>query len=477
VYYMSPEQAAGDPVDGRSDLYSLGAVAYQMFTGSPPFEAEAPMAVLAMHQSASAPSIREQNRHLPSQLGNAIDCCLAKSPAARFESAEAFADAIRDAFSRDVTVPAALRIWVKSSVHIWVLWVIAAFGFAGLVSEISQPDDWGPWLLLGPTTLGVAVLSRVRHARRVLREGYGLRDMQRALETVALTENEEAKAESANRSLLQHTVDVAVFLASVLILFTGLRTPSLRMRGLVELARQADPERAARISDLAANMFMVQLLFLIVGYAGLSYLYSRTGLRRIPLRLRSAYWHTPPAAWFLRLASLGIRSAASRQPSWALPTVLAIGSAINDLFRDLPRKHRSELQSIPQLARQLTSDAHELRARAHHLSALLAQVRPPLQDSIRDLPRSAGANVHDDDQHRILAAELHTNRDEALDRLASVTHALERIRLSLLRLQAGIGTVDQVRAELQATSGVAGIANAGKSGEPLVVSLISHRRP
>ncbi len=93
--YMSPEQALADPqVDGRTDVYSLGCVVYEMLTGSPPFTGPSAQAVLARHTIDPAPSIRGVRPTVPSTLERAVFKALAKAPADRFGSATQFADAL-----------------------------------------------------------------------------------------------------------------------------------------------------------------------------------------------------------------------------------------------------------------------------------------------------------------------------------------------------------------------------------------------
>jgi serine/threonine-protein kinase len=86
--YMSPEQAAGDrEIDGRSDLYALGVVAYQMLIGRPPFEASSTPAMLVKHLSERPPSIEQRRSDVPRDLARVVMTLLEKDPAARFSSA------------------------------------------------------------------------------------------------------------------------------------------------------------------------------------------------------------------------------------------------------------------------------------------------------------------------------------------------------------------------------------------------------
>jgi serine/threonine protein kinase/tetratricopeptide (TPR) repeat protein len=90
--YMSPEQAAGDrALDGRSDLYSLGCVVYEMLAGQPPFIGPTAQAVLARHALDPVPPIRTVRSAVPEHTERAVTRALGKVPADRFDTAEEFA--------------------------------------------------------------------------------------------------------------------------------------------------------------------------------------------------------------------------------------------------------------------------------------------------------------------------------------------------------------------------------------------------
>src|SRR5262245_388309 len=91
-HYMAPEQARGDPVDHRADLFSLGSLLYAMCTGRPPFRASSTMAVLKRVCDEAAHSIREINPEIPDWLIAIIEKLHAKDPSDRFQSAAEVAE-------------------------------------------------------------------------------------------------------------------------------------------------------------------------------------------------------------------------------------------------------------------------------------------------------------------------------------------------------------------------------------------------
>jgi tRNA A-37 threonylcarbamoyl transferase component Bud32 len=93
--FMSPEQAAGErDIDGRSDLYSLGVVAYQMLTGELPFSAPSVAGVLMKQITEPAPDLRRKRPDIPEDLALAVARCLEKDPSNRWPTADALRRAL-----------------------------------------------------------------------------------------------------------------------------------------------------------------------------------------------------------------------------------------------------------------------------------------------------------------------------------------------------------------------------------------------
>lgn len=92
--YMSPEQCAGKALDARSDIYSLGVIAYQMLAGDPPF-AGSTGNVMQEHIHVEPPSLRTKNKKIGKRVSQVVMSALAKNPAERPQTAAAFSSALR----------------------------------------------------------------------------------------------------------------------------------------------------------------------------------------------------------------------------------------------------------------------------------------------------------------------------------------------------------------------------------------------
>ena len=91
--YMSPEQAMGDEVDARSDVYSLGCVLYEMLTGEPPYTGLSPQAIIAKRFGEPVPHVRTLRENVPAAVEAAVTKAMAKLALDRFVTARAFVDA------------------------------------------------------------------------------------------------------------------------------------------------------------------------------------------------------------------------------------------------------------------------------------------------------------------------------------------------------------------------------------------------
>src|SRR5437879_1683078 len=147
--YMSPEQGAGrGVVDGRSDIYSLGCVLYEMLAGEPPFGGPTGQAILARHSLDPVPRLKTVRATVPEGVEWAITKALAKVPADRFPTAAQFADALRAPIQ--LATRASKRRWARTAVRV-------AIGLALLVSAAWTIAQWRsrPPAPISPTRIAV----------------------------------------------------------------------------------------------------------------------------------------------------------------------------------------------------------------------------------------------------------------------------------------------------------------------------------
>ena len=118
--YISPEQARGEPADGRSDQYSLAVILFEMLSGQAPFEATTPLGLAFKHATEPAPNILKINPKLPHGIGSIIKKALQKDPKNRYrncvEFAGAFLTALTDSTGFDINsvTPLPSQIYAKS---------------------------------------------------------------------------------------------------------------------------------------------------------------------------------------------------------------------------------------------------------------------------------------------------------------------------------------------------------------------------
>jgi serine/threonine protein kinase len=169
--YMSPEQCRGQRLDARSDIYSLGVIAYQMLTGETPFAGDM-MTVMRQHMESEPPPLRDKNRKVKKKVARQVMSALKKNPAARPTSAAGFASALRGSsegigslLRRGFALysehfPKFLRISLLAHVPvIAVVFLLLGFDMLERRNVLSSPVEIALAVVLGLLNIVVSFLS------------------------------------------------------------------------------------------------------------------------------------------------------------------------------------------------------------------------------------------------------------------------------------------------------------------------------
>ncbi|MEZ4411512.1 MAG: protein kinase [Gemmatimonadales bacterium] len=399
---VSPEQAAGEPVDGRSDLYSLGVTAFLAATGEWPFEGESAAAVLAQHLTQPVPPVLELRPDLPAPLAHAIERCLAKSPADRFASGEELAAALGSNLPVLATTPAPVARAARELHDLGtdmggygsVLLLVAASLLAGPFFRPFGLDDAFLGLMRLGVGLGMVSLAGVRKAtafraiRDAVRRGYGYEDIRAAL----LGADEEREPVTVGAKVGAVAGWLAAFTAAGLAwLWTG-SAGNQWWDGLQIIA-----DLAVIFIPLSAGRWAAARLI-------------------APTAKGPSWWDR---WWGGRLGRWMVRLAGGREsralPAANEPTEVALGRAAEALYAALPAAERQELAEVPELLRQLEGDIQALRRQDQALTRALAE----------------GAGRPE------VVRELESARKAGSAKLATALSALENLRIDLLRISAG----------------------------------------
>jgi serine/threonine-protein kinase len=406
--YMSPEQASGSPIDHRSDIYSLGVVAFYSLAGRLPFEADSAAAMLAKHITQPAPLIRDVCDGVPSKLAHAVDRCLIKNPADRFPKAEDLADTVSAVLESRKALPPPVRLFIKRSRDLsQVAAGVAFFQFVLAIEGLGFTLAGAPvevilYMLAAGAAMGlIPVVPAIDQVRAFLKAGYSRAELIPAWKTELEREREERLFEHGRATTAAERVA------------RGLWIVSATVTGATVVASDAAP----RLTDANFMVFLAGSGFALVG--GVLHLVRYDRRTDLSGRVMSWFWNSRVGKLLFKAGGMALKKSAISAPATHRPTELAIGMAVDALFESLPKASQKQLADLPKVVRGLEENAMNIRRRVDQLT-----------------DAAAGDPA--------LLAE----RDTARARLAHAVTALEGIRLNLLRLTAGVATLDSLTADL-----------------------------
>ena len=410
--FMSPEQAAGGSVDGRSDIYALGVVGYLGVSGRLPFESSNLPALLLRQASEDAPSVMRAAPGLPPALGTAIDRCLTRDPAGRFADGEALAEALAPAPESRPALPPTLRAWLGARNPLLVPYMAWSGGLAiltlgNVVANLTGnlgSSWWDVALLASLMSLPILPIVgfHINQAHRQFRSGHTLADLRSALEidrreraeTEALTQDETEPR--GHRLLRAATVGAGTWLAVTFGLLASGVVHESQLNFLFIIAPVGTTMALGALSNALDVQFIPDRIRR----------WWQTGIRE---RL----WKSRIGEWVARRLGAPERSQLAGASAFRA-TEAALGVAASELFAALPKDYRQQLSDLPAIVASLEARAVEARAEL---------------DIVANLAPSSSADAE-------LLAE---RKRRAQEQLAESVAALEGIRLDLLRVHAGAG--------------------------------------
>jgi len=408
--YMSPEQAGGGVLDGRSDLYSLGVTAWFALTGRLPFEGDNVAAIIVRQAVAPAPPVALARSGLPRPLATAIDRCLAREPSARFPSGEALAETLDTAGGTNSTPPVLRRLAGEISEGTIDITGFATLAIVAGITQALTRDFLGFGLAytlgLGSLLtglLGLRGLLVTRLAREAISEGWQARDLERAVEREARERSEREPAPPLRRR-------IGLYLGGLVVVTLFWLGPKQWGQGdfsgvlpwVIELVSLAVPVALGRWLGAALEAPRD-------GNPGL--------LTRAFLRFKGGV--------IFRAAALGLRRGPAAAALDDRPTEVLLAGAARELLRALPAPERDRLKEAGPLVEELEAAATALRQRLEELDAAAGEVG------------GEGSPGRRETREELLAA-----RQGTVARLATALAALDQLRLDLLRARAGVAGAD-----------------------------------
>jgi serine/threonine-protein kinase len=325
--FMSPEQAAGEELDGRSDLYSLGLTAYFALLGKNVYSGDSVQRLLVRQLTEAVPPLSTLRGDLPAPLANAVDKCLAKDRELRFADAQGLVEALDVANAAAPEMPIPIRLFAQEVATLgvvitFILLFIYVFGLMLATTMNAGNDDAIVPMIVLVAVLSTRIAQTFSEARRLFAQGFSVPDVLRGFQA-GIDEREaqrqQLRGNPATRRARKRTLIVAsLMLAAAPVFFWA----ALQMRVHVSPTRSYTPARGVAL-------FVTALLF--VGFA--MPLLIRSPFRKpASERFFKAVWMGWPGRIFFNAAARGAAKAKG-------PTSRAVAPAPAPVAKPAPAVH------------------------------------------------------------------------------------------------------------------------------------------
>jgi len=350
--YMSPEQATGDHVDGRSDLYSLGLVALFALMARPVITGETTQQIIVRQLTETLPPTKSLRPDTPAALAEAIDRCVMKDPAARFESAESLVEQLDRAQLAAPEIPLGIRLFAQEA---GTLGLVLAFFIimSWLMIQQAVESQSGIDRMLPTVVLFGVALTRVMQtraeARRLAMAGFSVPDVLKGM-TAVVNEREALREQIRPNVEVQRRRRRTVRWAIAMLGISG-----VLFYAAIASRVQLGP-RQFRVGFGGATMAITSLILL-----GVSLVLLMRSPFRMPVgeRLFRVIWLGRFGRWFLKRASRGVSASATAStgdtgasatvaPSAVSAASIENGASLSDLdqrVRALEQWRRSQSRS------------------------------------------------------------------------------------------------------------------------------------
>ena len=432
--FMSPEQAAGEPLDGRSDLYSLGIVAFFAVTGRLPFEADSTQALLAMQLTKAPPAIMALRPDLPAPLAGAIDRLLAKQPGDRFPSGEALADALGALRLAQPEVAPAIRVYRERVNQSMRAVLILSFLLIAVFPHGAELDRLVFTVMVCAFMLGffIQVMARTRY---LLRQGFTYADVRAGF--LAIAAESDATRAQIRAVPAEYKRWRQVFFSGIAMGVLGASTFYNAMTHRIPRPGGGYMVSRPGLITIIASVVLMALSFVAV---------ATSPLRRSPFELLDTkVFGGAPGRWLFRLAA------------WRMPASEVGASVVSSgahtargpltAFEELPPASKKALAGVKGRIEKIEAEVEALGSREGELARALREA---------ETVSVSGLAEGEDPTRTAILDELAQTRKQVAERRQTLIRGLEHIRLQLLRVRTGLANADEVISQVASVERSAG---------------------